>query len=456
MENKKYSLADTEKFKELAAHVGGERGIRLSSALADYYERIYSKELPEWFARLYDKKIGGFYFSNSARDNDSLIYKGMTFGLLPDADSTWQTLITLPKLGLTFGKKYSKFLPEETKVKIIAFLKGLQDTDGYFYHPQFDRKRNEEKIERRSRDSSRAVAVITALGALPTYDTPTGIIGDGILANGERVKKPAAPSNAEESKAEKSQAFYAPFMKDKESFLEHLSSLKLTNNSYSTGSHFITQQPEMVYRDKLLKKEGADYTLYGLLTDWLTENQLENGIWDEKIDYGSISGIMKICRLYSAANVMIPRAEKTVRAAISVITSDEEVQSITDIFNPWVATNVILSDLCKIGGEEGKKIAECIREELIDNAEALIGATADKLSQFKRADGAFSYPKDASGGWNMGMPLGIKGLDEGDINATHLAVFAVDNIYSALGLEKFYIPPYGNTDAQKVLDIITG
>ena len=445
------------KWQAISDRVGGERGERLVAAFKDYYKRIYTPELPEWFARLYDKNIGGFYFSNSARDNDTLLYKGETFGLLPDADSTWQTMLTIVSMGLTNEKPYREFIPQEVQAKIITFLKGLQDTDGYFYHPQFGRRRNEEKVERRSRDSARAVAVLTAFGAKPTYDTNNGVIGDGIRADGTKVEKPRAEAavQGEPSSETKSSAAFAPFMQTKEAFLEHLASKDLKNHSYVVGSHFITQTSEMLYRDKVLRESGADYTLFGLLTDWLTENQLENGIWDEKIGYSGVSGIMKICRLYSNARVMLPRAELTVRAAISVVTSPDMATSVTDIFNPWVAAGVILSDLRKIGGEEGKKIAEKISGELIDNAEALLDATAEKLERFIRADGAFSYPVAASGGYNMGMPLGIAGIDEGDVNATHLAVCAVSNIFTAMNLSELYVAPYGKEDGKRFLEIIT-
>jgi hypothetical protein len=446
-----------EKWQAIADRVGGERGEKLVRAFKDYYRRIYTPELPEWFARLYDKNIGGFYFSNSARDNDTLIYKEEEFGLLPDADSTWQTMCTIVSMGLTNGKPYREFIPSEIQAKIIAFLKGLQDRDGFFYHPQFPRERNEKKVERRSRDTSRAVAVITAFGALPTYDTPNGVIGDGILADGRRVEKPKKSARSEEvvEKVTENTASVAPFLQSKEAFLEHLASKELKNHSYVVGSHFITQSSEMTYRDKVLRESGADYTIYGLLTDWLSENQLENGIWDEKIGYSGVSGIMKICRLYSSARVMLPRAELTARAAISVVTSPDMATSVTDIFNPWVAAGVILSDLRKIGGEEGKKIAEKISNELIDNAEVLLDATAEKLERFIRADGAFSYPVKSSGGYNMGMPLGIAWIDEGDVNATHLAVSAVSNIFTAMNLGDLYVAPYGEDDGRRFIEIIT-
>ena len=112
-----------EKWQKIAERIGGERGERLVRAFEAYYARIYTPTLPEWFAKLYDKKIGGFYFSNSARDNATLVYKDQTFGLLPDADSTWQTLVTIVSMGLTEGKHYRDFIPTEIQHKIIAFFK---------------------------------------------------------------------------------------------------------------------------------------------------------------------------------------------------------------------------------------------------------------------------------------------------------------------------------------------
>lgn len=438
-----------DKWQALAARVGGE----CTNAMRDYYERIYSKELPEWFAGLYDTEIGGFYFSNSARDNDRLIYEGETFGLLPDADSTWQAFVTMVSMGMTGGKHYRDVIPEWMQKKTVAFLKGLQDPDGYFYHPQFGRKRNEEKANRRSRDTGRALAVIKAFGAMPTYDSPMGDIGDGILADGTPAAKPVSKAREEAPATEKKTAM-ALFMKDADTFREYLDTLTLRNNSYSTGSFFITQSSELKYRDRQLAESGAGYSLFGILTDWLTEHQLENGIWDDVKNYAGTSGIMKICRLYSMAGVMLPNAEKTVRAAIYSITSDEEAKSVTDVFNPWVATSVIISDLRKIGGEAGAEIARRITDELIENAPRLIRATADKLVRFKRADGAYSYPVNASGGYNMGMPLGIKGIDEGDMNATHLVMGAVSNIYTAMDIADIAVAPYGEDDMQRFLDIV--
>ena len=53
-------------------------------AVRDFYANFFDPEkLIRWWAGLYDPEIGGFYYSNSARDNA---------GFLPDMESTYQIL----------------------------------------------------------------------------------------------------------------------------------------------------------------------------------------------------------------------------------------------------------------------------------------------------------------------------------------------------------------------------
>ena len=54
-------------------------------------QSLFTDGLPVWFANLWDDGIGGFYYSNSARDNE---------GFLPDIESTSQALGNLKGAGL--------------------------------------------------------------------------------------------------------------------------------------------------------------------------------------------------------------------------------------------------------------------------------------------------------------------------------------------------------------------
>ena len=91
-----------EKWEAIKNRVGGKSGEAIVDALKDLYT-IYGEELIDWYAGLYDPKIGGYYYSNSARDNES--YAGVT--LLPDLESTYQVLSFLSKSGML---DYTSFL----------------------------------------------------------------------------------------------------------------------------------------------------------------------------------------------------------------------------------------------------------------------------------------------------------------------------------------------------------
>ena len=141
---------------------------------------MFSPEVLEWLADLYDPESGGFYYSNSARNNE---------GFLPDIETTAQAIDLLRLSGCfdEYGENPSKALPEWFKAKLIAFVKGLQDPNGYFYHPQWTHEMVDNRVSRRSRDLTKGLDLLKSLGAKPTYNTPNGVEGDGILADGTPV-----------------------------------------------------------------------------------------------------------------------------------------------------------------------------------------------------------------------------------------------------------------------------
>ena len=77
--------------------------------------------------------------------------------------------------------------PDKIRQDIAKFVKPLQDPNGYFYHPQWGKKLTDTMVERRARDLSWALSCLSFSGARPTYDTPTGALGDGLLVDGTKV-----------------------------------------------------------------------------------------------------------------------------------------------------------------------------------------------------------------------------------------------------------------------------
>ena len=74
------------KIREMAPRIGNDSVEALSAIYGFYDEQMYL-----WLARLWDGDVGGFYFSNSARDNPQF---------LPDLESTMQALMHLDLSGL--------------------------------------------------------------------------------------------------------------------------------------------------------------------------------------------------------------------------------------------------------------------------------------------------------------------------------------------------------------------
>ena len=119
------------KFLEMEKEVNRRGGD--GAAVVEAYRELYGMHevgLCSWLAGLFDPDIGGFYATNSARNN---------IGYLPNIESTSQAMDFLRISGMLaeYGDDLKDGLPEWFQQQMIAFVKGLQDPNGYFYHPQW-------------------------------------------------------------------------------------------------------------------------------------------------------------------------------------------------------------------------------------------------------------------------------------------------------------------------------
>ena len=175
-------------WRALADSVGGELGEKVAEGMRELYS-LYTPEMVDWFANLYDVKRGGYYYSNGARDNVKIYHNGEIFDLLPDAESTQQALRFICDSGLAgeVGTSWAKVMPEWMKDQIGRYIKGLQKPNGFFYHPQWSKEMVDKKLSRRARDLGWCTWILEHLGKLPTYDTPGGTKGDGLDYDGNPV-----------------------------------------------------------------------------------------------------------------------------------------------------------------------------------------------------------------------------------------------------------------------------
>jgi hypothetical protein len=432
------------KFKNKILIPGGEA---IAEAMRDLYT-LYDDSMIDWFAALYCHEIGGYYYSNSGRDNE---------GFLPDIESTAQALRFIDQSGLKGDKKnFSEVIPEWMGKDIARYIKGLQDPNGFFYHPQWTREHTDSKLSRKARDLGNGLHVLSCLGYKPTYDTPSGEKGDGLDFYGNPIAKVQTVTSDGKVEERAPETAIPDNLKNKAAFLDYLDSLDIKNNSYSVGNTLTAQKRQIMYRDEVLRSEGADYSLCDILIKWLNDNQnKENGLWDETVNYHAVNGLMKITGVYGAFGVLMPNAETAVNKAIAAMGTDEIPNAVTCVYNTWFAAERVLRHMRTLGTEEDKINSAAVLERLRAKAPDYIRMTKDKLAVFRKPDSSFSYTPDASSANSQGCPVAIRGTNEGDVNATIICSSELlYYMYEALGIREYMIPMFGKADMDRYVSLL--
>lgn len=433
---------------------------------------IFGDGVIDWFANLYDPGEGGYYYSNSGRDSQ---------GFLPDIESTSQAIGYLNASGMfqQTGMTSADFFSEEMQAQIIYFIKSRQDADGYFYHPQWLKAHH--STSRLSRDLNWAVGVLNQFGSAPTYDTPRGDRGDGILADGSaipttysRLTSPYYSSVVSAVSRVVSTAAIEERFESRDSFLAYLEKRfgdegdqPITTNSYVAGNELSSLSNTINQRDLELEALGEP-TIAPALIEWLNARQNEFGHWHyelnedgeyvPKTDYYANNGLLKIANLYNDLGYKMNMIEVAAETAVGAITSKEEVNAIVDIYNTWFCVNCLRRNLVNYGGAEGRTEYESLKARLLELAPDAILVTRDKLAKFLKPDDSFSYLKNASAHLSQNMAVAIPGTNEGDVNATRIAVQTITDMYDSLGLSSHFVPLYTKGDAiryREILDTLT-
>ena len=396
----------------------GDGGEELADALGYLYS-LYEPELIDWFASLYDPEIGGYYYSESARDNESCEYQGRFAKLLPDAESTYQALRFFRSSGMT-EDNFDRSIPPKMKEQIVSFILNLQDPDGFFYHPQWGKNIG---ISRRGRDAWWCKDMLDVFGVKPKYPI----------------------MSASTTSDEKKEILIPDHLKSAESFRDYLSGLDIAEGSYGVGNTLASQINQI---------KAMGYT--DILIDFLDAHQhSESGHWHPVSNYSAINGLMKISGLYAHASRPIPNAEAAACSAIDAIVSDEPIVGIVDLWNTWVSVNQIAANQRRFAGEGGDRLADGIIASVRRIAPAAIRCSRDKIEPFKKPRGAFSYCRDFPAPCSQGALITVPLLYEGDVNATLMGCSELRTaIYSSLGLSSVAVPLYDGDDYKRYLALL--
>jgi len=408
-----------DKWAAMEKEVGGALGAEVVEAFRELYD-LYSPEVIDWFAGLYDHKTGGYYYSQSARDNESVEHRGEVYLLRPDIESTWQALGFVSSSGMAddLGGSYSGFMPDWMKRDVLKYITECQDPDGFYYEPQWGKRISNS---RRSRDTAWAGSVLKTLGVKPKYKN---------LTNGA-------------AGAEKGEMLIPDHLSSLEKFKKYLDSLDVDNLSYPAGNTLCSQAGQ-------LKALGLiDYCI-----DYLNAHQKENGLWQNEENYFAVNGLMKISGIYEEVGRELPRAERAVAAAMRAITSSEPVRAGVDIYNPWFAIGNVKA-VYRAAGEDGERRAREITAVAREMAPEAIRATKAKVALFEKEMGSFSYGLSGASPTSQGQPVCIPGLPEGDINGHIISsVGAIGHVLRTLDLADQRPPLFIKKDRLRYLELL--
>lgn len=405
----------------------GDGGDAIVAALRDLFT-VYDVGMVKWIADLYDPAIGGWYYSNSARDNATITHGGVEYPLLPDIESTYDALVFLDATGMCGrGKTYADILPESIKRRVADYIYSLQDEDGYFYNPQWGKNITNS---RQGRDLGSSIRILRNLGVTPRYTSPTATRSE----SGEAYDLSRAPERYRSTDA----------------FLLYLGAMDIENRSYHSGSELLTQVPQIRAYGPML---GVD--LVSLTVDLLNSKQHpDTGMWHRTLDYYGINGVHKLTQLYNGFSREFPNAEAAFESTLAIIFSDVPVGADVDVYNPWHVLGAIISNVRKYG-DNGTARADSLVARARALAPEAIAKSKKKIEIFKKPDGSFSYLPSGSCPTSQGAPVAIPGSFEGDLNGNGIATFAlVNSIYSALGLESDAVTVFTPSEGEYFVDLL--
>ena len=433
------------------AEIEKEHGRDLANSLRTLYS-LYDSDTYIWMANLYDPETGGFYYSNTGRDN---------IGYLPDIESTRFLYTSLATCGM-FDEVggTAAAIPAEMTEPLINWLQTLQSSeDGYFYHPQWGKA---IVSSRRGRDLDWAESLLSQFGALPYYNTPTGKMKGIYGAPGANAVIPTAQRLGRSAISAVSAIMPAAsnlpsYLQSLDAWKAHLDNLNVTSSPYSAGNTIASDHA-------LIKKAGKEYVDYTI--EYL--NALQDpvlGIWGrvendndydptDGLDYNTVNGLMKIACVYNylgrPMNNISAAMDSAIRIALYENTDADEHACCT--YNPWTTMYMLISFEREVNGDAA---AEALRKQVIDVAPMLVMRTFEKAATHLVENGGFSYFERRPQNLSQMANVACASAPEADLNATAvLTSSTLGSIYSVLGIDM--VPLWYIDDYFVFIDTVTG
>ena len=432
------------------------------AALRSAYDYYDGRKLIEWVANLYDVEVGGFYYSNSARDYEP--YR-------PDIESTSFALSLVTSHGAI--KNRSEDLPENVQRAIVNFAKGLQSSnDGYFYHPQWPQGRENLNVDRYGRDIPSACNLIMSFWLdedgsgvkrqqRPNFCAPGAAQCARHAGTSERCSFPELPvPKVTPDVGAPKRPYRHPDYSSREAFLNWVDEFN--------GGEGVKENSGNAHNLAELRYEIIKYGYYDAVVDYLDRIQAEiydeqiaagvtpSGVWQREVNYRAVWGLLKYLAFYNLDSTHMRKIDikyvpHIIKTSIEVMKMPPDGQyHMNDIMNQWMGIQRVIVNVKKYYGDaEAEKIYEQIRPY---GAE-LIANTLSKMAPFKMTDGSFSYKPDGHSLPRIyGTPISL-GLVEGDLNAVILATNTYRCMFTCMGYDP--VPMFTADDGKRFVEIIS-
>ena len=459
--------------QEQLASIEAVLGVEARKAIEDYL-RMYTDDYYVWLANLYDPGTGGFYYSNSGRDNE---------GFLPDVESTMQALSWLSGVGMLekYNGKLIDAIPQWMQDQLVNFAKYMQSSeDGYFYHPQWG---TNVGTSRRSRDLGWATQIVTTFGHKVLYDTPSGTkgeLGKPGQATSFTERLGSSVATAVSKVVATAGGGLPKWLQNPDDFRSYLLDFDWAENSYSAGNTVSSQSGQIeqagqefvdifeeilnekqeIEQEKLRDKAEAEARAKNpsITAAEIAEvrKNAENGLWEDRLSYDSVNGLMKISGGYNSLGLKMPYAEQALQSALAMASFDgvdvegKRANNVVDVYNPWVSIGNVLTN---IKNHYDAKLVASNRAYVTANAADLIKLTMKKISIFRKSDGSYGYNESKVPSKSQGALVALEGMNEGDVNGGSIATNGTfRSMCSALGITVPY--RYFNSDFENFMDII--
>ena len=421
-------------------------GADITNAMKELYT-LYTEEMVLWYADLYDPEIGGWYWSNSARDNE---------GFLPSIEETYEALNFISNSGMAemYGGKWENAIPQWLKEDVANFIYNLQDPDGFYYHPQWPKEFiNAGGLQSRiTRDKGSANHILSKLGVKPKYssysskDSLTDKLGDSSVV---AVSKVIAVADKEMLWQYESVENFEAFLNDYRAQLSRTTSWATL--FYSWGNQF---QSTTGYMNQEMKD---------MLIEFFYEYQdPESGMWmhpsEDLEEAYPTNGLHKVGAVFNYIGGELRYTDQMVSTVFEMLswTIDEKPQGgCTGIYNTWSCLPYIYTNIRNFSqGTDIERIERCqkIKNRVYAEAPRLINITFEQVSGFRLPDGSFTLVRGAGSHYGQGCQIAVPGVLEGNVNGTSIAHFAlINHIDQALELQQYSVPTF--TERERVMFI---